>query len=170
MGQLFLQSLRRWLQIIILHLSKPFSNIFWEILGRGKSWPNLMSHYRPYIPNKCHVLANVFTTLRQGCGNVTIRLWIIHIWRSSQSWARIGAALQYQRREDVVKLTSQFYRRREDFVKLTSRFQRCVSVVSTTFMIYCELSLPCNSEATLKQRYNFDVVASTLKYCILVVR
>ena len=82
------------------------------------------------------------------------------------------------------------YRRREDVVNLRLRLVRCIDVaittslicyevnllsnirtfiVHTTFMVHRELKLLLSVEATLEQRYNFDVVASTLLQSFVLV-
>ena len=82
------------------------------------------------------------------------------------------------------------YRRREDVVNLRLRLVRCIDVaittslicyevnllsnirafiVHTTFMVHRELKLLSSVEATLEQRYNFDVVASTLLQSFVLV-
>lgn len=86
--EFFLESVRLWdpskLLLIFLNLSKATFGNF-RVL-KGNKGLNLLSQYtrQPSIPDKIH-----FDTLRQSCGNVTMPPWIVHIWRSLQSWHNI---------------------------------------------------------------------------------
>ena len=53
---------------------------------------------------------------------------------------------------------------------MTSQLQRCDNVLSTTFMVYLDMNLLSNTEVTLKQLCNFDVVASASVLCALFAR
>ena len=51
-------------------------------------------------------------------------------------------------------------------MNLTPRFQRCIDVVITISVIYCEVNFLCNVEPTLAEHSKLDVVVSTLgRHC-----
>ena len=53
---------------------------------------------------------------------------------------------------------------------MTSQLQLCGNVVNTIFMVYLDMNLLSNTEVTLKQLCNFDVVASASLLCALFLR
>ena len=74
---------------------------------------------------------------------------------------------------DNVSTRLQIWRRSIDFLKTLWIWRYDINVTAT-FSIqhpYCELNLLSNVEATLEERWNFDVVASVLlQRCVLVVQ
>ena len=89
------------------------------------------SNIDPAYQTNVMSLLNVFTTLKQGFGNVNIQPWIARILRS----------LRF-------------------LVNLMSELQSCIGVAITTSMICCKANLLPNAETMLDQRCNFDMVAS----------
>ena len=53
---------------------------------------------------------------------------------------------------------------------MTSQLQRCDNVVNTTFTVCLDMKLLSNTEVTLKQLWNFDVVASASLLSALFVQ
>ena len=95
-----------------------------------------MSQKRSCIQDNSYVVLVI--NLLYNFGDVTMQL-LLHVWRFSQSWPKVGVTSQYQHWEG--------------FLNLTLQFQRYNSVAIATFGAYWELKLL------------FDVVRSTLRRC-----
>ena len=92
-----------------------------------------MPQYRPYIRNTCYDTNLIY--------NFEGTLWkFYHTTMISSHWKFF--ATTWERWCNVIK----------------SRY--CTDVVITTSMIYCKVNLLSKIEATLEQRFNFDVAAS----------
>ena len=124
-------------------------------------------------------LLNFFTTLRQGCGIVTIWPWIVHILhfltlRRRCEFAVAVTTLYRRYHYDIHDmLQSEFtiqcwgnagrklwiWRRSIDVgktnVAISTLQQRC----QYNFKVHCKLILLSNAEAISEQQYNFDIVA-----------
>ena len=124
---------------------------FWkQALGTFRVWERQMNwiwcqniNYPSYQTEVISLL-RFSMTLRQGCRNVTMGPWIIHILRSSQSWCNIGAT----RNIDLEKT----------MLILTLPLQHCIDVAIKISMICCEIKLLSNAEATLISNCEFYAV------------
>ena len=120
---------------IFLNLSKATVGNF-RVRERNNGL-NLTSQHRPCIPDKCHVVINLFynfEAMLQKHFHVTMNNpYLTFFAKLTQCWCHV--------------LRSE---------KTFSIWLRGFSVV----MIYCEVKLPSKVEATLSQRYKFDIVES----------
>ena len=134
------------LQFIILDISKRFESKLWElrVWERQMNWIWCQNINYPLYQREVISLLSFSMTLRQGCRNVTMGPWIIHILRSSQSWCNIGAT----RNIDLEKT----------LLILTLPLQHCIDVAIKIFMICCEIKLLSNAEATLISNCEFYAV------------
>ena len=151
-------------------LNKPFHN-FEASLWRCYHMTMNNSHFTfltKLTQNRCNVL--ISTSRRSYEFNVAVIMlyrrchYNIHdmLWGEFiiQIWGIVSTTLEIWRlRIDIVKT---------DVVNLTPRF----NVELTLSIVHQELNLLSNVEATLKHRFDFDVVASTLlqRFVLIVQR
>ena len=105
----------------------------------GENGLNLMLQYQPCIPEKCHVIVNLFY-------NFEVKLW-----------KRYHITMNSPHLKILIKLGEHWYnlvvstsRRRGEFdVAVSTLYQRCHCHTSMT---YCELKLLSNAQAMLARR------------------